>query len=111
MADMSLRADLVVLSACQTALGQQLGGEGVLGLTWALFVGGATATLATQWQVADESTRALMVDFYQRLFPRGRRGTHVAEALRQAQLRVRKDPRYRHPYYWAPFVLNGCYMR
>jgi CHAT domain-containing protein len=110
LADASLAADMVVLSACQTALGKHIGGEGVIGLTWALFVGGATSTVASQWQVYDESTRALMVEFYRRLGPASRAPVAKAEALRQAQLAVRRNPRYRHPYYWAAFMLSGVWL-
>jgi CHAT domain-containing protein/Flp pilus assembly protein TadD len=111
MADMNLNADLVVLSACETALGRQFSGEGVLGLTWALFVGGATASIASQWQVYDESTRTLMVDLYRRLFATGAKRASMAEALRQAQMAVRRNPKYAHPYYWAPFALSGAWLR
>ncbi len=111
LADMYLRADLVTLSACETALGRHIGGEGVIGLTWGLFAAGATATLASQWQVYDDSTRALMVEFYRRLLKPGASATGKAEALRQAQLAVRKNPRYRHPYYWAAFTLSGDWMQ
>lgn len=106
--DMDLHAELVVLSACQTALGQQVNGEGVLGLTWALFVAGTPSTVVTQWSVADESTSTLMVDFYRRLLPgAGTEEISKAEALRQAQLRLMKEGSHKHPYYWAPFVLVG----
>jgi CHAT domain-containing protein len=101
--DLDLRADLVVLSACETALGQQVKGEGILGLAWALFVAGAPSSIVAQWSVADESTAALMAEFHVRLAA----GTTKAEALRQAQLALIKDRRTRHPFFWAPFVLVG----
>jgi CHAT domain-containing protein len=106
--DMDLRADMVVLSACRTAQGQQVHGEGVLGLTWALLVAGSPCNVVTQWSVADESTSALMVDYYRLLAAgAGRRPAGRAEALREAQRRLLKDGRHKHPYYWAPFVLVG----
>jgi CHAT domain-containing protein/tetratricopeptide (TPR) repeat protein len=109
--DLDLQAELVVLSACQTALGQRVSGEGILGLTWALFVAGAPSSVVSLWLVDDDSTRALMTDFYRRLTAAGeaQAAASKAEALRQAQLRLLKgkDGLYQHPFYWAPFVLVG----
>jgi CHAT domain-containing protein len=104
--DASLTSELVVLSACETALGKQTHGEGVLGLTWALFVAGARSSVVTQWSVEDESTSELMTGFYGRL---GAPSTGKAEALRQAQLKVMKDGKHAHPYFWAPFILDGSW--
>jgi CHAT domain-containing protein len=98
-----LQAEMVVLSACRTAEGQRVSGEGVLGLAWSLFAAGAPCCVATQWAVADASTGALMAEFYARLA----RGAGKAEALRQAQLALLKDRKTRHPLFWAPFVLIG----
>ena len=106
LAELELHADLVVLSACETALGERVNGEGVVGLTWALFVGGARSTVTSQWQVADESTGTLMTQFYRRL---ARPGVERAEAMREAQLKLLRDKRYAHPYHWAPFALNGSW--
>jgi CHAT domain-containing protein len=106
MMNLNLHCDLVVLSACETALGQQVQGEGVLGLTWALFVAGSRSNLVTQWNVNDGSTSLLMQDFYQRLksdVPHRSK----AEALRQAQIALLKNGKYQHPAYWAPYVLFG----
>jgi CHAT domain-containing protein len=107
LSELELHAELVVLSACETALGQKVRGEGVVGLAWALFVGGAESTVTSQWQVPDESTRTLMVEFYRRLV---RPGVSRAQAIRQAQLALLRDKRYAHPYHWAPFALNGGWM-
>ncbi len=108
LAEMELSADLVVMSACETALGQKVRGEGILGLTWALFAGGAAGTVASHWQVADESTGALMTAFYRELAKeRERQPQSRAEALRQAQLSLLRGKKYTHPYYWAPFALLG----
>ncbi len=104
LVDLDLQADLVVLSACETALGKQVRGEGVVGLTWALFAAGAPATLLSQWQVADESTGALMAGFYEALAP----GLPFSEALQRSQLRLLREPKRSHPYYWAPFILVGA---
>jgi CHAT domain-containing protein len=108
--DLELRAELVTLSACQTALGQEVSGEGILGLTWALFVAGTPSSIVTQWQVADQSTSKLMQAFYRQLRPASANplaAISKAEALRQAQLHLMRDGQHAHPYYWAPFVLVG----
>lgn len=107
--DLDLKAEMVVLSACETALGKQVRGEGVLGLTWALFVAGAPTTVVTQWQVEDTSTGALMGSFYKALLQpaRGTAAPTKAEALRRAQLALMRDGKHAHPYYWAPFVVAG----
>jgi CHAT domain-containing protein/Tfp pilus assembly protein PilF len=96
-------ADLVVLSACQTARGKKAGGEGILGMSWACLVAGARQVVATQWSVRDDSTKALMVKFHQELLA----GTPSAEALRRAQVYVREQPQWATPYHWAGFVLVG----
>ncbi len=101
--DLDLRAELVVLSACETALGKRVAGEGVLGLTWAVFVAGSPSTMVSQWSVADVSTRMLMTDFHRRLAA----GTPKATALREAQLAMLKSKATRHPFHWAPFILVG----
>jgi CHAT domain-containing protein len=106
--DLSLRSDLVVFSACTTAGGDRLNGEGVLGLSWALAVAGAPNLLVTHWQIRSESSAQLMIEFESRLRPAGDHPRpSKAEALRQAQLHLMSDPKYRHPYFWAPFVLVG----
>jgi CHAT domain-containing protein/Tfp pilus assembly protein PilF len=106
---MDLQADLVVLSACQTAGGRVGAGEGVIGMTWALFVAGAPTTLVSQWKVDTRSTSKLMVEFHGHLQRERRRSTVVrkAEALRQAMLTLLRSKEYELPYYWAPFVLVG----
>jgi CHAT domain-containing protein/Tfp pilus assembly protein PilF len=98
-----LDADLVVLSACQTARGRPRAGEGMIGLSWALAAAGSSATLASQWEVDSASTGELMVAFHREWLG----GASKAEALRRAALAVRGQERYRHPFYWAPFVLVG----
>ena len=98
-----LDADLVVLSACQTARGRQSQGEGMIGLTWALAVAGSSATVASQWEVDSASTSRLMVELHRQWLA----GASKAEALRRAALAVRRQERYRHPFYWGGFVLVG----
>jgi CHAT domain-containing protein len=102
--NLKLNADLVTLSACQTGLGKISKGEGVIGLSRALIYAGARNLIVSFWSVADESTAALMTDFYGRLLDSG--GSNYAESLRQAKLSLMKGP-YAAPYYWAPFVLIG----
>ena len=103
--NMDLHAKLAVLSACQTARGWVGAGEGVIGMSWALFVSGVPTTVASQWKVDSASTTSLMIDFHRRL--RMRRANTKAEALRQATLVLLKSERYRHPFYWAGFVMIG----
>ena len=102
---LKLKAELVVLSACDTGRGANIAGEGIVGLTRALQYAGARSIVASQWSVADESTRRLMVAFHEKL----RQGLAKDEALRQAMAVVRRDPRTAHPYFWAPFFLTGTW--
>lgn len=102
--DLRLSADLVVLSACQTAYGRDLRGEGVVSFARGFMHAGATRVLASLWQVHDEATAALMAAFYDALL---RRGLTPAAALREAQLGLRGSRRWRDPYYWAAFTLQG----
>ncbi|HEY8460959.1 MAG TPA: CHAT domain-containing protein, partial [Blastocatellia bacterium] len=104
---MDLSADLVVLSACETARGRFGAGEGVIGLSWALFVAGAPATVVSQWKVESAATRELMLGFHQRLTAPSKARLTKAEALRQSALRLMKKPGLGHPFYWAGFVLVG----
>lgn len=102
--DLRLEADLVVLSACQTALGREIAGEGVIGLTRAFQLAGARSVVASLWSVSDESTARLMQRFYRHRAE----GTGKDEALRLAQLDlVRSTGPTSHPFFWAPFELFG----
>ncbi|MCI0391144.1 MAG: CHAT domain-containing protein [Acidobacteria bacterium] len=105
---LDLRADLVALSACETARGRFGAGEGVIGLSWAMFVAGAPATLVSQWKVESASTRELMLGFHQSLRAPSRKSVTKAEALRRAALKLMKNPQTNHPFYWAGFVLVGA---
>jgi CHAT domain-containing protein len=105
MNQMRLKAELVVLSACETGLGAKVKGEGLVGLTRAFQVAGARSVVASQWRVADQSTADLMVAFHERL----RAGEFRDEALRRAMLKVAKDPSTLDPYFWAAFLLVGDY--
>jgi CHAT domain-containing protein/Tfp pilus assembly protein PilF len=103
-AQLDLRGtELVVLSACETGLGQVQQGEGVYGLRRALVLAGAQAQLVSLWKVADAQTQALMVDYYQHLL----NGDGRAAALREAQKAMIANPATQHPYYWAAFVPIG----
>jgi tetratricopeptide (TPR) repeat protein len=97
------RLELVVLSACNTAAGQEIPGEGLVGLTQAFFTAGAQRVLGTLWAVDDEATAMLMRYFYTALQSSG----SPAAALRVAQNRVAATERWRAPYYWAGFTLAG----
>jgi CHAT domain-containing protein len=103
VAQMRLAAELVVLSACETGLGEQVPGEGLVGLTRALQLAGARSVVASQWAVADRSTRVLMAAFHRGL----RAGLSKDEALRQAMGVVAKEEGRERPYHWAAFLLVG----
>jgi CHAT domain-containing protein/Tfp pilus assembly protein PilF len=107
---MDLHADLAVLSACETARGRYGAGEGVIGLAWALFVAGVPSTVVSQWKVESASARDLMLNFHRQLRApaTARAKVTMAEALRQAALKVMKNPETSHPFYWAGFVLVGA---
>jgi len=108
IANLDIDADLVVLSACDTARGRIGGGEGVVGMAWSFFLAGARSTLATQWKVESESSADLMIAFHESLREQGRDlPLRKALALRSAQLQLLRDDRYGHPFYWAAFVILG----
>lgn len=94
---------LVVLSGCDTGVGEVRRGEGVLGLRRALVLAGAESQMMSLWPVSDRSTRDLMIEYYRQLTG----GAGRAEALRQAQLRLLHDARRAHPFYWAGFIPSG----
>jgi CHAT domain-containing protein/Tfp pilus assembly protein PilF len=102
--NLKLSADLVVLSACQTALGKDVRGEGLVGLTRGFMYAGAPRVVASLWQVDDAATADFMREFYSAMLTEGKR---PAEALRVAQLRMSKQTQWSSPYYWAAFTLQG----
>jgi CHAT domain-containing protein len=104
--NMRLNADLAVLSACETGNGRISPGEGVIGMSWAFFVAGTRSMVVSQWRVNSASTSRLMKNFYQEIAIQPNHG-NKAEALRNTSVRLLKDARYRHPFYWAGFVLVG----
>jgi CHAT domain-containing protein/tetratricopeptide (TPR) repeat protein len=105
---LDLHADLAVLSACQTARGQIGSGEGLIGMSWALFIAGTSTTVASQWKVDSVSTARMMIDFHRNLqSERGSSQASAAEALRRAAINLMADPKYRHPFFWSGFVVVG----
>ncbi|NER34951.1 MAG: CHAT domain-containing protein [Oscillatoria sp. SIO1A7] len=105
--DSSKPIELLVLSACQTAAGDKRAGLGLAGVA---VRSGARSTLATLWSVNDRSTATLMGEFYQNLLMSERESMTKAEALRRAQLKLLRNSKYQHPFYWAPFVLVGNWL-
>ncbi|MCP4660021.1 MAG: CHAT domain-containing protein [bacterium] len=102
--DLELPAELVVLSGCQTALGKEIRGEGLVGLTQGFMYAGAARVVVTLWQVDDRATAELMARFYEHLLGRELR---PAAALREAQISISREKPWRAPYYWAGFVVQG----
>ncbi|MGH9832340.1 MAG: tetratricopeptide repeat protein [Blastocatellia bacterium] len=107
---LDLKADLAVLSACETARGRVGAGEGMIGLSWALFVAGCPTTVVSQWKVDSASTTELMLEFHRQLksqMANPAASFSAARALREAALKLQRSSRYRHPFYWAGFVVAG----
>ncbi len=102
--NLKLAADLVVLSACQTGMGQIVQGEGMVGLTRGFMYAGAQRVVVSLWSVDDEGTATLMSSFYQGML---QKGLTPAAALRAAQLEMWKQEKWKSPYYWAAFTLQG----
>jgi CHAT domain-containing protein len=102
--NLDLASDLVVVSACESGLGKEVRGEGLVGFTRGFLYAGAPRVLVSLWRVNDRATAALMRHFYRGIFSARMR---PAAALRAAQAAMRRDPRWRSPYYWAGFVLQG----
>ncbi len=102
--EIKLPVDLVVLSGCETGLGQQISGEGLIGLTRGFMYAGASRVVASLWNVSDAATASLMADFY-RAMEQGR--MRPAAALRDAQIRMWKQKQWSAPYYWAAFQMQG----
>lgn len=102
---LDLKAELAVLSACETARGRIGAGEGVIGFSWAMFIAGVPATVVSQWKVESASTRDLMVNFHRSLLSPAKPGK--SDALRQAALKLMRNPETSHPFYWAGFVMVG----
>jgi CHAT domain-containing protein len=104
--NMDLFADLVVLSACRTGLGRNVQGEGVVGLTSGFMYAGAKSVIASLWKVDDDATAELMSHFYTAML---KDGLSPAAALKTAKREMWKQERWRAPFYWAAFTLQGEY--
>lgn len=102
--NLKLPAELVVLSACQTGLGQEVKGEGLVGLTRGFMYAGAPRVVVSLWNVSDAATAELMTRFYRRMLKDGMR---PAAALRSAQVSLMKERKWASPFYWAAFTLQG----
>ncbi len=103
---LDLSAELTVLSACQTALGKDISGEGLVGLTHSFMSAGSRSVVASLWKVDDRATAKLMGGFYESLL---QQGMSTGAALRAAKLRIIKEKQWRVPFFWAGFVLQGEY--
>jgi CHAT domain-containing protein len=103
--NLRLGSPLVMLSACETGLGKEKKGEGVMGLTRAFIYAGAPTVGVSLWSVADKSTAELMTEFYKRLLASDT--TSASTSMREAQLAMITGKKYSAPFYWAPFVLVG----
>ncbi len=103
--NLKLSSPLVMLSACETGLGKEKRGEGVIGLTRAFMYAGAPTVGVSLWSVADKSTADLMTDFYKNLFSKA--GPPPASAMRAARQNMIAGKKYSAPFYWAPFILVG----
>ncbi|MEP6912901.1 MAG: CHAT domain-containing protein, partial [bacterium] len=102
--NLNLPAELVVLSACQTGIGKQIKGEGLIALTRGFMYAGAKSVVASLWKVDDAATAELMGEFYKQMFTNKLK---PAAALRAAQIHTSKQKRWQSPYYWAGFFLQG----
>ncbi|WP_236144617.1 CHAT domain-containing protein [Nostoc sp. CMAA1605] len=102
--NLNLKADLVVLSACQTGLGKEIKGEGVVGLTRGFMYAGSPRVVVSLWSVEDQATSELMQTFYQQML---QAKLKPAAALRNAQIAIWRKQKYAAPYYWAAFTLQG----
>jgi CHAT domain-containing protein len=102
--NLKLAADLVVLSACQTGIGQNIQGEGLVGLTRGFMYAGTQRVVVSLWTVDDEGTATLMSNFYEGML---QKGLTPAAALRGAQLEMWKQEKWNSPYYWAAFTVQG----
>lgn len=104
---LNLRADFVNLSACETGLGKIYGGEGVVGLTQAFLLAGAKTLAVSLWQVSDESTALYMAEMYRLVTRRRMTFSDAMTAVRKKFIRGAYGETFKHPFFWAPFVLYG----
>jgi CHAT domain-containing protein len=104
---LDINAELVVLSACDTGRGRVGAGEGLVGLSWALFVAGCPSTVVTLWKVRSDTTADGMVSFHRHLLANERSEFATVRALASAQREMLRHSATRHPFYWAPFIVIG----
>ncbi len=102
--NLNLPAELVVLSACETGLGQEVKGEGLISLTRGFIYAGAARVVVSLWSVDDRATSLLMVKFYEGIL---QKNLSPAQALQEAQQALKQDPNFASPYFWAGFTLQG----
>jgi CHAT domain-containing protein len=102
--NLNLPAELAVLSACQTGIGKQIKGEGLIALTRGFMYAGAKSVVASLWKVDDAATSELMAEFYKQMFTNKLK---AAAALRAAQVKMSQEKRWQSPYYWAGFFIQG----
>lgn len=105
---LNLSSDLIVLSACSTGIGKEVKGEGLQSLTNGFLQAGSKSVVSSLWKVDDYATRDLMREFYRAMVEEN---ASPAAALRQAQIKLRENPQYRSPFYWAAFTVQGDYRR
>jgi CHAT domain-containing protein len=99
-----LNADLIALSSCRSGVGKQIKGEGMISLANSFFASGARRMLASLWNVEDKAAAEFMTRFYEKHL-KGKKS--FSAALRETQIEIMRDRRWRAPFYWAPFVLHG----
>ena len=102
--NLEMPAELVVLSACQTGIGEEIRGEGLVSLTRGFMYAGAKRVVVSLWSVADNSTSKLMQNYYRKILETGK---NPVEAMRETQLEMLSSENWKAPYYWAPFVVQG----
>jgi CHAT domain-containing protein len=102
--ELNLDTELTVLSACDSGRSSGISGRGVMGLSWAFLAAGCPTTAVSLWSAQSAAASTMMIDFHRQLA----KGLSRPAALRAAQLRLRRDPRYRHMFYWASFVIVGA---
>ena len=102
---MELNSSIAILSACKTAFGEEIGGEGMTGLSRAFFTAGIPSIVASLWNVEDNATKELMVEFHKRYI----NGDSPSISLKKAQNYLIQNTKYNNPIFWAPFVLIGDY--
>jgi CHAT domain-containing protein len=102
--NLRLPAEMVTVSGCRTGLGKEIRGEGLMGLTRGFMYAGSKRVLVSLWDISDEASAELMAHLYRAML---KEHMSPAAALRAAQIQTMKDNRWREPYYWAAFVLQG----